>query len=335
MSAKKVIRGLLKSGDSSKGMALMIVLMILMVLAVLVHQFTFSTKVEIASAANIRDDFQAECLAFSGIQAAVAILANEEEPEVNHYGQRWALIKGSQDTTTEGSFADTDRPEGDFGLTIRDESGKIDLSSLLQADEEADPFLYAQMVSLLDMFDLTEDRMDTLLDWLDANDERRSMGAEDSDYQALDDPYPCRNGPLRTLGELSLIIGWEDVTELRLPEDGTKFLDYLTVGPTGGDININTASRVVLKTLDPEIDDSLAEGIIALREETPFEDIQSLLLVQGMTQAIFQRISDHVQVKSNLFHVDSEGLFRKASSRLHVQLQRSKNNFIPIRWRVD
>ena len=182
----------------------------------------------------------------------------------------------------------TDQPEGDFGLSIRDENGKIDLSSLLIADEEADPFVYAQILSLLEMFDLTEDRMDALLDWLDANDERRSQGAEDSDYQALDNPYPCRNGPLRTLGELALIIGWEDVTELRLLEDGSRILDYLTVGPTGGNININTASRVVLQTLDPEIDESLAEEIIALREETPFEDIQSLLLVQGMTQAIFR-----------------------------------------------
>ena len=99
MNVKKGIRGLLKSSGGSKGMALMIVLMILMVLAVLVHQFTFSTKVQIASAANIRDDFQAECLAYSGVQAAVAILANDEEPEVNHFGERWALVKGSQDTT--------------------------------------------------------------------------------------------------------------------------------------------------------------------------------------------------------------------------------------------
>lgn len=54
---------------------------------------------------------------------------------------------------------------------------------------------------------LTEDTADSILDWIDSDDDTRELGAELGYYQSLSTPYAPRNGPLRTIAELELISG--------------------------------------------------------------------------------------------------------------------------------
>jgi type II secretory pathway component PulK len=54
---------------------------------------------------------------------------------------------------------------------------------------------------------MTETVADSILDWLDADDEPREYGAESDYYASLDPPYACKNGPLDTVEELLRVKG--------------------------------------------------------------------------------------------------------------------------------
>ena len=317
----------LRAADSS-GMALLITLLIMVILAVLVHQFTFATRVHLTAAANLRDQLQAECLARTGVEVALSLLEQDEDLDVDYAGEPWASFTGSEDLPL------LEIPEGAFNVNMQDESAKVNINLLVNPDDTENQFIYDQVVRLLDIFQVTPDRMDALLDWLDSNDDRRVEGAENADYQALERPYPCRNGPLRTLGELQLVMGWEDIWAIRL-EDGAALVDCLTVGATGGLININTASPVVLMSLDDEIDEFIAENIVALREETPLESDESFRLVSGVTDTLFENVRDHIQVSTSLVSIHSQGVFRRATYSIHALVSKSEGEMMPIQWRMD
>jgi type II secretory pathway component PulK len=61
--------------------------------------------------------------------------------------------------------------------------------------------------ALLLIPNMTEDVADAILDWIDADDEPRLLGAESSYYLSLPAPYEARNGPVRHLQELELVSG--------------------------------------------------------------------------------------------------------------------------------
>src|SRR5262249_12987180 len=54
---------------------------------------------------------------------------------------------------------------------------------------------------------MTEEVANAILDWIDADDQLRTNGAEDEYYQTLQPPYHCKNAPLDSLEELLLVRG--------------------------------------------------------------------------------------------------------------------------------
>ena len=196
-----------------------------------------------------------------------------------------------------------------------------------------DPFTRRQMDRLLELFgvpfDLRDSLLDCLEDWIDSDDMQKLNGAEDQYYMSLERPYRAANRPLRTLGELYLVKGWREVMELRL-EDGTRITDLLTVSPTGGRINVNTASALVLQSLSPEIDESAASQVISLREEAPLSGPQLL-------PPPFRRggVSTHIQFSGTLFLVRSQGIFRRALSTAEMLVARAEQEWKILARRVE
>lgn len=60
---------------------------------------------------------------------------------------------------------------------------------------------------LLTLEGMTEDVADAILDWVDADDDPRELGAEVGYYSSLPSPYEPRNAPMRSLFELELVAG--------------------------------------------------------------------------------------------------------------------------------
>ncbi|MEJ5378220.1 MAG: type II secretion system minor pseudopilin GspK [bacterium] len=316
------------NAQRDSGMALVVSLMIILLLAVLVHRFTFTSRVQVAAAANLRDQFQAECMALSGLEAAMAVLAMDDTEEVDHLGEPWALFRGSPEL----SLPETE--EGGFLVWIQDENSKINLNRIVGKDgTTTDMFIRRQLDRLLSFFGVPSDMRDSLLDcledWIDSDDLQKLNGAEDQYYMSLERPYHAANRPLRTVGELYLVKGWQEVLEVKL-ESGVKITDLLTVNPTGGRINVNTASALVLQSLSPEIDDSTALQVIALREEAPLAGPQLL-------PPPFRRggVSTHIQFSGSLFLIQSQGLFRRAVSNAQMVVARGVQQWKVLARRIE
>lgn len=89
-----------------------------------------------------------------------------------------------------------------FGL--HDESAKLHLGRLLQWDEAIPG---DGRTSLMQVPGMTEEAADSILDWIDADDEAREFGAEADYYQRLDKPYSPRNALPESLEELLFVKG--------------------------------------------------------------------------------------------------------------------------------
>jgi len=99
------------------------------------------------------------------------------------------------------AYSEGAEPALRYGL--EDESAKLNLNALLTLQtDEAD-----QRARLMAVPGMSEEIADSILDWLDEDDEPREFGAEASYYSSLAPPYAPKNGPLTTLEELLLVRG--------------------------------------------------------------------------------------------------------------------------------
>ncbi|NMC20234.1 MAG: general secretion pathway protein GspK, partial [Thermogutta sp.] len=87
---------------------------------------------------------------------------------------------------------------------LENESGKLNLNSLLLADQYVENGGRQLLMGLPGM---TEDVADAIMDWIDADDEPREFGAEVDYYSSLSPAYAPKNGPLETVEELLLVRG--------------------------------------------------------------------------------------------------------------------------------
>lgn len=93
---------------------------------------------------------------------------------------------------------------GRFGL--EDESGRLNLNTLIVAETREKDAGRNQLLALPGM---TESIADSILDWMDEDDQSRALGAEADYYSSLDPPYAPPNGPFSTIEQLLLV---KDVT---------------------------------------------------------------------------------------------------------------------------
>jgi general secretion pathway protein K len=124
-----------------------------------------------------------------------------------------------------------------------------------------------------------------LIDWLDRDDEvtclpfvpRDNLGAENDYYQTRTPPYPCRNGPVGAVEELSGVKGLT-------PEAFARLRPLLTCRGDGK-IDLNAAPPLVLQSLSEPMDAALAERIVQYRKLKPFGNVSELRRIPGMTAA--------------------------------------------------
>ncbi|MCI5138830.1 MAG: hypothetical protein D3922_10530 [Candidatus Electrothrix sp. AR1] len=134
----------------------------------------------------------------------------------------------------------------------------------------------------LGLEDLDEDQvaimLDSLVDWLDPDDEQKENGAEKSYYSSLDPSYVPTNGPMPLIEDLVLVKGWDRKILYSGLEnkDKTPFnlIACLTNGEQPGMVNINSAPVPVLQALHDDMTEELAADLVAFRED---EDNKELL----------------------------------------------------------
>ena len=220
-----------RAGNRRSGSLLLIVLVTIVVLSLAAYTFTVLMQTEDEASRLMTLRVQTKYLVDSGMDYTRLYLS-QSDATIREKGGRWdntdifqaiPVAVSTNNPKRIGYFSiitSSMNEEGEadgnrFGLI--DESSKINLNTLLYSDALAtnpdvvaiNPILAAGNARdiLLNLPGMTEEIADSILDWIDPDDEEREFGTESSFYASEDPAYECKNGPLDSLDELLLVRG--------------------------------------------------------------------------------------------------------------------------------
>lgn len=225
----------------ARGIALVVVLLVLSVLLAVVGEFAQAMRLEATTTLNFRAALAASHLAEAGYQRAVAEILPEALAQ--HLDEQGLLVFRR---TRLGAAKAPERTEialgpGRLSYRITDEDARLNLNRIT-------PDVLHRLLSELGVERETRDVIvDSILDWRDANEEHRLNGAESDYYLGLPVPYRAKNGDFDAVEELLQVRGITPEIFYGRPE-APGLLEYVTVAGTGA-INVNTASPTVLRAL--------------------------------------------------------------------------------------
>lgn len=136
-----------------------------------------------------------------------------------------------------------------------------------------------------------KEAVDSLADWIDADDQPRSSGAENEYYGIFG--YQSRNALPQTLGELRYVKGFRD-----RPEVIKVVFPFLST--FSEQVNLNTASAEVLESVFGS-DESLP--VYFLIQGRPFESVADGLKLAQIGSKIYNQLKQRLTVKSSFFSV--------------------------------
>ncbi|MBW2086863.1 MAG: general secretion pathway protein GspK, partial [Deltaproteobacteria bacterium] len=185
--------------NARTGVALLLTLLVTGLLSASTLSFIRMANLEARVADNTYALTQAEILAQAGLRGAMALLSLDKK-EYDDLTEPWA------DFNRFAAMASMLLEEGSFKGKIEDLSRRVNLNALLDKNGLVVLEKQNQVQRLFMLLELDPALMEPLLDWLDRDDDPRSnSSAEGLYYLSLERPYPCANGPLETLGQLTLL----------------------------------------------------------------------------------------------------------------------------------
>lgn len=331
-----------RASRSESGVALIIVMISIFVLAMLAGGFAYSMKVEMRLARNANSEAQLEWLGRSAVEKARFILSEQlkiaQEP-YDGLDQVWAGGMGGIGTSNSqlaNIQLNIETRNGRADFTIVDLERKLNINLANEAVLQQ-----ALNVAGLDAGDSTP-IVSSILDWIDPDDKSRTQGAETDDYQNYwpDHPYAAKNGPIDDLSELLFIKGvtpelfwgigssnyqmrgFNPATRRAASPGYTVGLTNLFTALSSGRININTASAEVLQVI-PGVTPEMASGIVAARAGEgdamgltgPYRTVDQVRRVPEVNIMVAQGLRQFCDVRSRTFqvHVDAQinGYHRK------------------------
>jgi general secretion pathway protein K len=273
-----------------RGVALIMLLFVLVLLAVIVMEFCFTMRMEATVTRNFKEGEEAYFCAQAGINKAIIELVKAQSSVKKAESSKSTLVEGETEEKEE-KWRPRDEPyqfslgDRECEILIKDEGGKINVNT-------ADESLLRRLVEKGCGIEGSERDtiVDSILDWRDADSNHRLNGAEDDYYMSLPEPYHCRNGNFVVTEELLLVKGvteeifygtekkgktysgsevkeGEQETEEKLRITPIKGLsEMVTVYSDSKQININSAPYNLLMAL-PGMTDETARKIIEIRAE--------------------------------------------------------------------
>ncbi len=208
-----------KSDSARRGTVLLAVLVVIVVLSLAAYKYSELMSTELRATNTILKTSQVKAFAESGVHYVAAALATSDSITNNLNGSIYdnsdkfsGIVIQDDGGPRKGMFSIVSVDySGDqsFGGSlpmsygVADESGKININAIMQLDSTG-KILHDMLMKLPNM---TEDIANSIIDWVDPDEDTRDGGAESSYYEALNPPYSCKNGPLNSLEELLLVKG--------------------------------------------------------------------------------------------------------------------------------
>jgi type II secretory pathway component PulK len=272
-----------------RGFALIAVLLVLGLLGIVGAEFAYSMRLEASAVRAWKDSMGAAHLAEAGVEQAIREIAGAGD------GASVARAGDGLLTFYRGGLALPRLPRtrvrlgaGEFSYRITDEQARINVNNAQQ------PVL-DELLHCLGVDKIARDQIvDSILDWIDTNDDHRLNGAESDDYYLkLPTPYRAHNKQLDSITELLQVKG---VTEaLFTGVDGKPGLADVLTAKGLGSVNVNTAGPLVfcaMKVSEAEISE-ITQG----RRDNPY------------TSATISRwASRGFGVDTGTFRIEAEGL---------------------------
>ncbi|MEM7224689.1 MAG: hypothetical protein AAF495_17055 [Pseudomonadota bacterium] len=171
---------------AERGIALISVLWVLTLLAVITASFATTSRTEVNLARNLVENAEAQALAEAGVQRAIfGLLRPTQQGGLRADGALYVWAYGG----------------GQVRFSVTDEGGKVDLNAA--QEDLLSALLRALEVGRAESDDIAA----AIVDFRDANNRSRALGAEDGDYLAAGLDYDAKDAPYDDVGELRQVLG--------------------------------------------------------------------------------------------------------------------------------
>ncbi len=341
------------------GVALVLTLVIVTLVAVLVLELNYLMRVDVHASANFRDGVRSYYLAKSGVTVVKELFSRDiqELEELKN-----TLLIGGSHTLPIG--------EGSATVRVIDETGKINVNALVndaaalqppagarpaqaaraaqrgaQPGEAATESPWLQITQeLFQRLGIDPTLVGGIKDWIDADDiPSGSGGAESSYYRGLEKPYRARNGAMETIAELRLIKGVTEEVWLKLGArriggiiDPTTNL-YLTALPSQGGwkVNVNTAPAAILNSLTFEVG-QFGDIIVQQRAQSRITKIKNDLQQLGISSEALDIFENRGTIDPLYYSVDARGTVGDMVKQITALIRRGTNqDSQTLYWRVQ
>ena len=273
------------------GFILIVVLGVVLVLSVLLFGFHRIVQAKLTTVHSFYRAEQAGNCARAGLNIAVAA--------VRTTGDLCQDSRFSKLVTGETAIPVA---EGTCSVTIVEENGFLNVNCLKRQTGELDRTRIDQFLRLIDLLNREEPNaprieygiVPAIIDWTDHDGDltllpfvqHDNLGAEEDYYRSLEPPRRCRNEPVNVLDELLPVKGMTLNALGRLRDSLTTFGD--------GQVNINAAPKLVLESLNEQMNSAVVQMILNQRRLKPFTSILELREMPGMTDNVYLAIKDTI-----------------------------------------
>jgi len=251
------------SGVRQRGLALITVLLIFAIVSMLAVAMIDRQSTDVQRSGTMLALQQARSYVFGAEQAVKTglYLDWKNDKEIDHLNEEWA-----QERTFPLS-------PGLARISIADAMGRFNLNSLsVAASNKATQKI--RFTNLLNMLGLDIALADTLSRWLDETSQ------DDDRYQSMEPPYKAAYQGCKHSSELLLLEGMDMVSFRKLEP-------YVACLPITAQLNVNTASAMVLASLDAGLSLADGEAIVSARGDKGFktvDDFWSLSQIEPFTR---------------------------------------------------
>ncbi|MAS25460.1 MAG: hypothetical protein CMI08_06710 [Oceanospirillaceae bacterium] len=239
----------LKVKRAQSGLALITVLLIFAIVSVLAVAMIDRQASDIQRSGTMLALQQARAYV-TGAESAVKTglyLDWESNPDIDHAAEEW---------NQERMFP---LSPGTAYISIKDAQGRFNLNWLSKGANNRE-VQKVRFRNLLNELGLDVALADLTARWMDEESQ------EDDRYQSMEPPYRAAYRVCSHTSEMMLIEGFDAQTYRSLE-------GYIACLPVAAQLNVNTASAVVLSALDDELSLSSAQAIVAARGEEGFADV--------------------------------------------------------------
>lgn len=333
-----------------KGIALISAMLVVALTSIVATQIFYQQQINLRRTFN---QIQAEKIYQSFINIEVFVKAMlQADLKDNQYDSSEQLATANNMLAV--AITDYSATEvGVFQAKILDKQACFNLNNLVISGEANNK----QIIILRNL--LTQQNIDatliepliwSLVDWIDADDEPKPLGAEWESYSQLSLPYLAANQPLIEIAELYAVQHWNQIQLLELTDlcvlplvpQFTKMGRYTPQQSIATQININTASPLLLKSLSDKMLNADLSGVIAQQLiESGFESVDSFLtqldtdneVAEGQEKLSLSFDKASLSISSNFFMLSFHGEIDNLEQQYRSYLYRQSEQHVDTLYR--